>query len=717
MAVACQNASVVKDYDQKSKFELDPKFLAKYKNKRPKFGYNGLGELVFYRTYSRIKEDGTKETFFDTAKRVVEGCYEIQRWHCDRHHLPWTRIKAQKSAQEMFQRIWDFKFLPPGRGLWVIGTEFMWNKGGAALNNCSFISTKNIDTDFSEPFCFNMDMSMLGVGVGYDTSGANKVRIQKPTEEIQYYSIPDSREGWVESLELLLKSYQHGLATVVYDFSAIRPAGSTIHGFGGKAAGPEILCQMLNEIRDVLDNIVNKDGVIRSSNIVDIMNLIGKCIVAGNVRRTALLSLGEYDDDEYCNIKNVVHGLTPDEIESFNQVTNRLYAENRIKARVDDFDNTIDKVKLERAIETWNACNNHRWASNNSVKAMVGMDYSKLAKSTAVNGEPGYIWVDNIQNYGRMIDGRGYITDKATGVNPCAEMALESFELCTLCETFPAMHDDAADFHRTLKFAYLYAKTVTLLPTHNQKTNSVMFRNRRIGLSQSGIVQAFKKFGRRTVLKEFCDKGYKEIRRWDNTYSDWLCCPKSVKVTTVKPSGSVSLVTGSTAGIHYSLAPSRHYWRRVRIAANSPLVDVLKRAGYHVEPTINDPERTVVVKFGISEPDIETVGEISIWEQIKNSVDYQQYWSDNCVSVTVQFDKKEADQIADVLEAFDDQLKSVSFLPIVGHGYQQAPYEAATPEEIAEYNEQLKPLDLAGNINEDASQEKYCDGDVCQIRS
>jgi len=325
------------------------------------------------------------------------------------------------------------------------------------------------------------------------------------------------------------------------------------------------------------------------------------------------------------------------------------------------------------------------------------------------------LWLDNIQNYGRMIDGRQEGVDaRAIGTNPCFEQSLESHELCCLVETYPAHHEDAEDYLRTLKFAYLYGKTVTLLPTHCKRTNSVLLKNRRIGLSQSGIVQAFKKFGRRAVLTDFCDAGYKTINRWDTIYSDWLCCGKSIKKTSVKPSGTVSLVAGATAGIHYTIAPSRTYWRRVRIANDSVLIKILLDAGYDVEPDLKD-DRTMIVKFGVSVPDVQAVNEVSIWEQVKNAVDYQRYWADNQVSCTVQFAEHERDQIDNVLVAFDDRLKGISFLPQENHGHDQPPYEAATPEEVALYNSGLKPLDMAKYIHEDANATKFCDGETCSI--
>jgi adenosylcobalamin-dependent ribonucleoside-triphosphate reductase len=656
-----------------SPFKLDHAFLISFADKKPNFGYNGLGEFVFYRTYSRLKEDGTKETFVDMLQRVVEGCYEIQRRHCSSLHIPWTRNKAQKSAQEMFQRMWDFKFLPPGRGLWAMGTQHMWDLGSAALNNCSFISTQDIAEDPAWPFAFLMDMSMLGVGVGFDTRGANLVEIVQPLETTTVSVIEDSRESWVDSIRTLFEVYtKAGSNDVVFDYSKIRPAGSPIKGFGGKASGPGVLLDLHEMIRKHFKKVLRrKNRVLTSVDIVDLMNFIGRCVVAGNVRRSSELSIGDPADWDYLQMKD--KNLFSEELKS------------------------------------------HRWASNNSIFATSGMDYRKIGQQIINNGEPGCLWLDTIQNFGRTIDGRQEGIDRrAIGTNPCAEVSLESGELCNLVETFPAHHVDAADYYRTLKFAYLYAKTVTLLPTHCKFTNSVLLRNRRIGLSQSGIVQAFNKFGRRAVLSEFCEKGYHVIKHWDSIYSEWLCVSKSIKHSSVKPSGSVSLVAGATAGIHFTIAPSRSYWRNVRVSSDSVLLKILRKAGYHIEQCITD-DKTSVVRFGISEPDVPTVSEISIWQQVKNVADLQRYWSDNQISATIQFKPEEAGDIPYVLEAFDDELKGISFLPYLDHGYPQAPYQPATAEEVADYITQLKPLNFEEYINEDAISPKFCDGDTCQI--
>ena len=282
------------------KFVLSDNFITKYKRKKPPFGFNGLGELVYMRTYSRIKENGKNERWWETVQRVVEGTYSMQKNHIDSYQLGWNPWQAQRSAQEMYERIFNMKFLPPGRGLWAMGTTITEERGlYAALNNCAFVSTKTLKDDYSKPFTFLMDASMLGVGVGFDTKGAGEVMIKlpNPNKGIVEYVIPDTREGWVESLRLVLDSYFHGTEELNFDYTQIRPAGAVIKGFGGVSSGHEPLKEIHKEIRKVLN--INVGEPITVTTIVDIMNLIGKCVVAGNVRRTAEIVFGDPYDEEY----------------------------------------------------------------------------------------------------------------------------------------------------------------------------------------------------------------------------------------------------------------------------------------------------------------------------------------------------------------------------------------------------------------------------------
>lgn len=643
-------------------FTLDDNFLAKFIGKQPDWG--PLGYITYKRTYARVVEgENRKEEFWETIRRVVEGCYSIQKEHCIKLSLPWTDAKAQKSAQIMYSKIWNFKFLPPGRGLWMMGTEFIARHGSMSLNNCGFASTDDIDLKYSKAFQFVMDALMLGVGVGFDTKGAGKITIKKPIEDHFTFQIPDSREGWVEALKLVIEAYFLGKRIPKFDFSLVRSAGQPIRGFGGIASGPEPLKDMLTNIQKNLKARIGQP--ISSLDILDIMNLIGKCVVAGNVRRSAEIALGEATDLEFIKCKQ-------------------------------------DKEKLY----------SHRWASNNSIFATKGLDYSFIADQIAVNGEPGILWIENAKAYSRMGDKPDHKDKKAAGVNPCGEQTLESFELCCLVETFPSRHESYEEYQNTLKSAYLYAKSVTLVNTHWQETNAVMLKNRRMGISQTGIIEAFVKHGRRTML-DWCDKGYKYIRELDEDYSDWLCIPKSIKITTVKPSGTVSLLPGVPPGIHYP--HSEYYIRRIRISKNSDLIEPIKNAGYYIEDDSYSPN-TIVVEFPVHEQLFErSKDDVSIWEQAENAADYQKYWSDNQVSITITFKQVEANQIKHVLECFEDKLKSVSFLPIKEHGYKQAPYEEITKEKFDEMVLKLKPLDL-DKTEDRAIGSKFCDSEACEIK-
>ncbi len=655
-----------------TRFTLAEGFLEDYKTKKPPFGFNGLGELVYLRTYSRIKDDGTQEGWWETCRRVVEGTYTMQKRWISEHNLGWSDRKAQRSAQEMYDRMFHMKFLPPGRGLWAMGSSLTNEKDlFAALNNCAFVSTEKLAKDLAEPFTFLMDASMLGIGVGFDTKGAGAFTIHEPKTDYlvkHCYEIPDTREGWVESVRLLLETYfLPDQSKLSFDYSQIRPAGTPIKGFGGVASGPGPLEDLHNAIRGVLD--VSVGQLISVTNIVDIMNLIGKCVVAGNVRRTAEIAFGAPDSQEFLDLKNY-------------------------------------QVNPHRA--------DYGWTSNNSIFAELGMDYTEAAKRIKLNGEPGFAWLDNMQDYGRMVDEPDYKDRRVMGANPCVEQSLESYELCCLVETFPANHENFEDYARTLKFAYLYAKTVTLGKTPWAKTNRVLLRNRRIGLSQSGIQQAVAKLGIETY-RTWCDLGYSTVRYYDDVYSEWLAIPKSIKSTSVKPSGSVSLLAGATPGMHWP--ESKTYIRRMRLSKHSDLINPLIMAGYKLEPAVGSEDSTLVVEIPVKiEENIRTAAEVSMWEQLAMASFLQRYWSDNQVSATITFDPAtEGDQIAHALDYFQYQLKGISFLPRVDYGaYPQMPYEAISEETYQEMMAALTPVQF-GATHEKAESEKFCDSSGCQL--
>jgi len=669
-------------------FRLSDEFVNKYVGIEPPFGFkdaglNSLGEITFIRTYSRVKEDGKKERWHEVCKRVIEGMYSVQKNHAKENRLPWNDYKAQKSAQEAFDRMFNLKWTPPGRGLWAFGTPMtMEKRNSAALQNCAMVSTRDIDrNDPGALFAWVMDALMLGVGVGFDTIGQDKeMPIYGPTEPVVIYEIPDTREGWVESVRLLINSMLRPNQNIQeFKYDLIRPLGAPIKGFGGVSSGPQPLFDLHQRIRKVIGSRVGE--TLDSRAIVDIVNLIGTCVVSGNVRRSATLALGSAGDDDFINLKN-----------------SEVFPER----------NSFDSENPGWA-----------WMSNNSIAATVGTKYEDYVDLISNNGEPGFIWLDVARNYGRLADpadGKDY---RVMGFNPCAEQPLESYELCTLVEVHLNRHTDKEDFLRTLKFAYLYGKTVTLVPTHWQITNGIMQRNRRIGTSLTGIASFADTHGL-PATRDWMDEGYQTIRKYDKQYSEWLCVRESIRVTTVKPSGSVSLLSGASPGVHWPVG-GEYFLRAIRFSDQDPMMHLFKAAGYKIEPDLVSAN-TMVVYFPVHSGHPRSEKDVTLFEKIGLAATTQKYWSDNGVSVTLSFDKdSETKHIAPALHMYEGQLKAVSFLPMGNTVYPQQPYQQITQEEYDNYVGQIAKIDWSaiydGIENLDSVGEMYCTTDYCEIKT
>ena len=665
-------------------FKLTEDFVSKYISQSAPFGFtdaggNSVGEITFIRTYSRVKEDGTKEKWHEVCERVVNGMYSIQKDHAVKNKLPWNPQKAQASARECYDRMFNLKFTPPGRGLHQMGSAQVASGNSASLQNCGVIGTANIDRhNPGYIFQWGMEALMYGIGLGFDTLAANKdIEIRPREGEPITFVVPDTREGWAESLCILINSFLRNNAPVKFDYSLIRPYGTPIKTFGGTASGPDPLIQLHKRIKKMFEKKIG--GRLDSECIVDIFNMIGACVVAGNVRRSAEIAMGEYDDLNFLELKNA-----------------KVFPER----------NSFSSTKPGWA-----------WASNNSINVPVGAEYSRYVDKIASNGEPGFIWLDIAKTRGRLRDAPDDKDRRVVGFNPCSEQPLESQECCTLCTVHLSNSDSKEDFLRTLKFAFLYAKTVTLLPTPWQETNAVMQRNRRIGLSLTGITDFLDSNGMPVVV-DYMESGYDEVRRWDKIYSEWLCIRESNRVTTIKPEGTVSLLSGSSPGIHFG--PGGEYFlRAIRFSNDDQLLNLFKHAKYKIEDDVVSSD-TSVVYFPIKSNSTRSEKEVSMFEKIGLAAKAQHHWSDNGVSVTISFDvKTEKHLIEPALRLHEGALKSVSFLPMNNKYYPQMPYTQISQEEYENYIGKIKKIDFSaiydGVGNLEAAGEKFCSNDSCTI--
>ena len=336
-------------------FSLPDAFLAPYRALKPPFGFNGLGYFVYRTRYARpLPGGGGLESWHDTVARVVHGTFRMQqRWMLSQG-LPWDPARAGAEARIMFDKMFHMKFLPPGRGLWAMGSPMTEQRGlFAALNNCGFVSTAGLgEGDPAAPFCWLMDAAMLGVGVGFDTLGAGRVAVAGPAPGGggAPHRVADSREGWVASLRALLEAHLLGRPLPAFDYSGVRPRGAPIAGFGGVASGPEVLARLHAQVHATLAPLAGKPLTVTA--LVDVMNQIGRCVVSGEVRQTAEIAFGDPACEEYVALKDY-------------------------------------RVNPGRA--EWG------WTSNNSVFAELGMDYGPLAARVAHNGEPGFAWLEKMR--------------------------------------------------------------------------------------------------------------------------------------------------------------------------------------------------------------------------------------------------------------------------------------------------------------------------------
>lgn len=649
-------------------------FIAKYEGQQPPWG--PLGFVVFQRTYARwIPSEQRKETWTECVRRVLEGNFNI---------IENDPTASQKEMETAFDHMWNMRWLPPGRGLWISGTDHA-RRNGSALNNCYHVDVKPEKYDpegpdkASFPFVFAMDMLMLGGGVGGSVvrenvrkfgrvkKAVNLVVVCDPRHanvreldsqaipprdaDYTYIRVKDSRRGWTDALRVVIDAhFKKGKYdyTLVLDVSDVRKAGDRIKGFGGTSAGPGPLVQLLRKVNELLNARTGK--MMGTETAADIFNLIGKCVVAGNVRRSAEILLGDAEDKTFRDLKLNQEALV-----------------------------------------------SHRWASNNSVVVDDSFDdYESISKAISTNGEPGIVNLERARNYGRFIDGEiPGVDGLVSGTNPCGEITLESGEPCNLAEIFPAIClRDGVDVAEVAEIATKYSKRVTFTKHEWHILTSAVERNRRIGVSLSGW-EDFKLMhkaggGTDETRREFLDNLFKVVAQTDLVFSGQLGCNTSIKLTTVKPSGTISLLNGSSAGRHAHYAP--YYIRRIRMQEKDPLVALLQDAGFHTEPDVASPN-TTVVEFPVMAPTAKLDGfkaasDYTLEEQMQDQYELQQYWADNSVSSTLTFTAEEAALIPDLLRKY--KFKSTSLLPYFGHGYAQAPNEPISEQLYKEKLAQIK---------------------------
>lgn len=556
----------------------------------------------------------------------------------------------------------------------VPGRERFTLASGLLTCNCSFVTINSP----IRPFTWAFDMLMLGSGVGvniqreyvYKLPPVNEAFVGPKREDHASASfiVPDTREGWVELLKRTLESaFESSSGTgFTYSTQLVRGKGAPIKGFGGTASGPEDLVWGIGEISRILEDRRGKQ--LRPIDCLDIINIIGYVVVAGNVRRSAIIAIGDHDDIQYLRAKRWDLGGIP----------------------------------------KWRAM------SNNSVVCPdVALLPDEFWKGYEANGEPyGLINLRLARSCGRIGDTQ-YKDKRIRGFNPCAEQGLEDFETCCLAEIFLPNIPDNETLLDLAKLLYRVNKHSLALPCHHSETETVVHKNMRMGIGVTGYLQATEE--QRSWLSE-C---YEKLREFDVEYSKANNFPPSIKLTTVKPSGTLSLLPGVTPGVHPAF--SQYLIRTIRISSNSKLVDVCKQHGYPVEylKELDGSENrsTVVVSFPFAYPEgTVTAQEVSAIGQLEWVKRLQTEWSDNAVSCTVYYKPEELPELREyLLKNYSKNFKSLSFLRHTGHGFLQAPLQEITKEEYDELVARTTPITRLESVVEFDSSDECATG-VCPIK-
>ncbi|MFK5676891.1 ribonucleoside-triphosphate reductase, adenosylcobalamin-dependent [Ligilactobacillus sp. LYQ60] len=713
----------------KRTIKLSQDFIMNIKeNVHPHWGE--LGWVTYKRTYARwLPQKHRTEEWIETVQRVVEGNINLDP-RLTNHPSKQVINELTDEAKQLFRLIYGLSATPSGRNLWISGTDYQ-QRTADSLNNCWFIAIRpqkygdshivpsylqKDQSAVSMPYSFMFDQLMKGGGVGFSVTHENVKQIPAVDYPVQVefvidktsrsyddalacgardrdeweqhdhdgdaliYKVPDTREGWVlanaQMIDLhFVDTNPTKQQRLILDVTDIRAKGTRIHGFGGTAAGPMPLITMIHDINELINQRVGQH--LTAVDCTDIGNLIGKAVVAGNVRRSAELALGSNDDHDFITMKQ-------------------------------------DAEKL----------NHHRWASNNSVAVDSHfMQYQTIADSILHNGEPGVVNLELSRNYGRIVDGNQLgIDGDVEGTNPCGEVSLANGEPCNLFEVFPAIAEEQGwELSDVFRLAMRYTKRITFSNYDWEVSRKIISKNRRVGVSMSGIQDwILKRFGHRIVTgfekitdsqtgmkiqkpiydPKICatfNQLYQAVVSADQEYSAVLGCQESVKHTTVKPSGTVAKLAGASEGMHFHYAG--YLIQRIRFQDSDPLLPAFRACGYRMEPDVYT-EHTICVEFPVraahaDAPEFVSSGNVTAAEQFATQAFLQTYWSDNAVSCTITFQPNEADQLAGLLTQYRNTIKSTSLLPYLGGEFKQAPKQPITKDVF----EQRKAM-LHGDVQE-----------------
>ncbi|MHB9019924.1 MAG: ATP cone domain-containing protein [Minisyncoccota bacterium] len=642
-----------------------PENIKKLAMESKKYFNNSLSEFVYYRSYSKwIEAEGRRETWIETVGRYMNFMKEQL-----------GKKLSEKEYEEINEAILKQEVMPSMRLMWSAGSAV--KKTNVAAYNCSYVAISKLK-DFSEV----MYLLMCGAGVGFSVEQQTVQKlpqIKRQTKgKAHPYVIDDSKEGWGDALYFGLKNWFNG-KDVSFDYSKLRPMGARLKTMGGKSSGPDPLRKALDFARERI--LARQGRRLTSLDVHDILCKIGEVVVMGGVRRSALLSLSDLDDEDVRDAKKGMFYLTDPQ---------RSMANNSVAY--------MEKPAASQFLDEWVA----------------------LAKSGS--GERGIFNRGGLKyqiperRWKKM--GNKWLT---AGVNPCGEINLRSKGFCNLSEVVARPNDTEKTLSRKIKLATIlgtFQSTLTNFPYISEEWKNNCEEERLLGVSITGqwdcpLVR------NANVLKKLRD----EAVSINKVFAKKFGISQSLAVTCVKPSGTVSQLVDASSGLHPRYAP--YYIRRVRISATDSLFKMLKdqKMPYYPEvgQSYNDAT-SYIFEFPIKAPkgtifrnDLTALEQLEHWKIVKEN------FTEHNPSVTISVGTNEWIDVANWVYKNWDIVGGLSFLPREDHIYAMAPYEEITKETYDAMVEKMPEIDFSQILlyekddETQGSKELACMGGKCEI--
>lgn len=608
-----------------------------------------LSDIVSFRTYAKyLPHVGRRESLEETINRNMS-------MHLER--FP----KLSKDILKAYKQVHDLKVMPSMRGLQFGGEAILRNN--TRQYNCSFVHAT-----YPRVFAEILYLLLCGTGVGYSVQQhhINQLpAIRKPKEEGKYI-VHDSIEGWAESINQLMQAYFYGGIRPIFDLSGIRPKGSYLVTTGAKAPGPEPLRQMLVQVEAKLKAAAGRK--LSSLEVHDIICMIADCVLAGGIRRAALISLFSRNDKDMLTCK---HG------EWWVKAPYRARANNSAVLLRGD-------VSMEEFRYIYDMC-----IQSNS-------------------GEPGFFWTNDIE----------------MGTNPCAEIGLNTNQFCNLTTTNLTGIKSDKDFHNRIYGAALIGTlqaSYTDFPYLSDKWRYTTEQEALIGCSFTGIADAS------SLSAAQLQEAAKLVLEVNEKYAKKLGINPAARATAIKPEGTASCVLGSSSGIH--ARHDQYYLRRVRMNKDDSLARYLSQAVPElVEADLFSPSG-VVVTIPQESPEGAIIRSAESAAQLFERVRlYYNNWvvpghrsgvNTHNVSCTINYQPHEVEGLFHDLWNYRNEYAGVSLLPADNGTYQQAPFESCDKDTFEKFNAMVKDVDVTKVMeledNTDRITQIACSGGTCEL--